>query len=166
MKSAITKLLTTIGILAFVCLVALPLMDSGISQITNSESYSTTVKSMVSLFPIMYAILAIIGIIQIWYQAPVIIYHFKWIIYGERMKRAYRAKFGYDNKGFNEEVDQHILTMRTLDEGATRDINEDWLKRMAKFVEIKWKDLSDEASQEVTGGDDYEEVQDDKTQTL
>lgn len=38
--------------------------------------------------------------------------------------------------------------MRTQGKGDTREIAQEWLKRNANFVEIPWRDLSDEGSQE------------------
>lgn len=73
---------------------------------------------------------------------------FSWLRYGKRMKRAYASKFGYDNSGFNQEVDTRIEIMRTQGKGTTRTLSQDWLKRNAQFVEIPWQDISDEGSQE------------------
>lgn len=73
---------------------------------------------------------------------------FSWKRYGERLKRAYASKFGGANPGFNEEVDLRIAVMRTQGKGETRDMATLWLKNQAKFVEIPWQDLNDEASKE------------------
>lgn len=73
---------------------------------------------------------------------------FSWKRYGERLKRAYASKFGGANPGFNDEVDLRIAVMRTQGKGPTRTIAQDWLKNQAKFVEIPWQDLNDEASRE------------------
>lgn len=60
----------------------------------------------------------------------------RWNDFGNRMKVAYTAKFGGENVEFNKEVDMHINAVRVLSGGATKKIDMDWLKRMAKFVEI------------------------------
>lgn len=60
----------------------------------------------------------------------------RWDSFGNRMKVAYEAKFGYSNSAFNKEVDQHVLAMRALGKGYTKDIDKAWMKRMAKFVEV------------------------------
>mgnify|MGYP001037211450 CR=1 FL=1 len=73
---------------------------------------------------------------------------FNWYDYGKRIKKAYSTKFGYRNPDYEEEVDRHIEVMRTQDEGPTYEVAEDWLKRQAHFVEVGWKDLDYEASQD------------------
>lgn len=73
---------------------------------------------------------------------------FNWRRYGERMKEAYAAKFGYRDPDFETQVDQHIAVMRVSGKGNTRDVSEAWLKDRAKFVEIPWMDIDNEASEE------------------
>lgn len=65
-------------------------------------------------------------------------YYRMWDAFGSRLKEAYSVKFGGENSAFNDEVDMHIKGMKTLGRGYTRKIHKDWLKRMAKFVEIPW----------------------------
>ncbi len=67
-----------------------------------------------------------------------IIRYKRWDAFGNRMKLAYSAKFHGKNPAFNEAVDRHILAVKVLGKGYTKDINIQWLKRMAKFVEIPW----------------------------
>lgn len=61
----------------------------------------------------------------------------KWQIYGQQLKDAYSAKFGGENKGFNEEIDKRILVMQRLRTGFTHTIARDWLKRMESFTEAR-----------------------------
>jgi hypothetical protein len=60
-----------------------------------------------------------------------------WEAYGNRLKEAYSAKFGGENKGFNDEVNNRIVIMQKLKHGFTNTIAYDWLKRMKKFTEAK-----------------------------
>jgi phage shock protein PspC (stress-responsive transcriptional regulator) len=57
--------------------------------------------------------------------------------YADSLKRAYEAKFGYENPAFNEEVDAHIKAVENLRKGYTRAVHRDKLKRLEKFVEVK-----------------------------
>jgi len=59
-----------------------------------------------------------------------------WKAFGNRLKVAYEAKFGYPNPEFNKMVDQHIKIMESMGRGYTKGIAEDWLKQMAKFTEV------------------------------
>jgi hypothetical protein len=60
----------------------------------------------------------------------------RWDSFGNRMKVAYSAKFGGRNPAFDEAVDQHVLAMKSLGKGYTKTIDKEWMKRMAKFVEV------------------------------
>lgn len=57
--------------------------------------------------------------------------------YGDKLKLAYEAKFGYRNPEFDKEIDQHIKVVENLGKGYTRTIHLNKLKRLAKFVEAK-----------------------------
>ena len=61
----------------------------------------------------------------------------EWDEYGQRIKDAYSAKFGGENNGFNDEVNNRIAIMNHNGRGFTRTIAYDWLKRMSKFTEAK-----------------------------
>jgi len=60
-----------------------------------------------------------------------------WEQYGLRLKEAYTAKFGGENKGFNDEVNKRVLVMQKLQHGFTCTVSRDWLQRMKKFTESK-----------------------------
>lgn len=62
--------------------------------------------------------------------------HLKWKAFGNRIKVAYSAKFCGENTAFTEEVDQLILAMESLGNGATKKTQLGRLKRLAKFVEV------------------------------
>jgi len=62
----------------------------------------------------------------------------RWDQFGERMKVAYEAKFGFSSSDFNNQVDSHVKAMRALGKGYTKSVDMDWMKRMAKFVEVPW----------------------------
>lgn len=61
----------------------------------------------------------------------------RWEAYGQRLKNAYEAKYGYKNPAFDEEVDSHIRQMQHLGKGFTRSIAKGWLKRMRRMTEAK-----------------------------
>lgn len=84
-----------------------------------------------------------------------IIRYKKWDAFGNRMKVAYSVKFGGKNPAFSEAVDQHILAVKVLGKGYTKDINIQWLKRMAKFVEIPWAIPEEEKWSEVKKTNSY-----------
>jgi len=84
-----------------------------------------------------------------------IIRYKKWDAFGNRMKVAYSAKFGGKNPAFSEAVGQHITAVKVLGKGYTKDINIQWLKRTAKFVEIPWAIPEEEKWSEVKKTDSY-----------
>jgi Na+(H+)/acetate symporter ActP len=61
----------------------------------------------------------------------------EWEAYGQRLKLAYSAKFGGDNPGFDDEVNQRVRVMQRIRGGFTHTIARDWLRRMEKFTESK-----------------------------
>jgi len=73
----------------------------------------------------------------------------RWDQLGNRMKVAYEAKFGYANEDFNSQVDSHVKAMRALGQGYTKSIDMEWMKRMAKFVEVPWTVPEEEQLAEV-----------------
>lgn len=62
----------------------------------------------------------------------------RWDQLGNRMKVAYEAKFGFVSEEFNSQVDSHVKAMRALGKGYTKSIDMEWMRRMAKFVEVPW----------------------------
>lgn len=89
----------------------------------------------VELLPILLGAVLVLSVFTS-IVTPVITRHLKWRSFGNRMKEAYTAKFGYPNPAFNQEIDQHIKAVETLGKGYTKSIDMDWLKRMAEFTEI------------------------------
>lgn len=78
--------------------------------------------------------------ILMWYMFHDVVYVVDdWDSFGIRLKVAYSAKYGGKNPAFNEEVDRHIATVKALGNGYTRAITMDWLKRVARMVEISFK---------------------------
>lgn len=119
----------------------------------------TMPSSALALIDIMLNILVATGILSVFAGGPAVykyVKYKKWRAFGNRMKEAYTAKFGYPNPGFNEEVDQHIKAMEVLGHGDTKHINEDWLKRMAKFVEIPYVIPEEERLSEVEKTEQYD----------
>lgn len=127
---ALVMLIIGIGGLSFV--------QGEIVKLNANESLSSASKAMANIFPLIFACLVIVSIFSVFYGGQAVYRYLKWKAFGNRMKVAYEAKFGYINTGFNQEVDQHIKAMEVLGKGSTKTINEDWLKRMAKFVEIPY----------------------------
>lgn len=69
------------------------------------------------------------------------VYLKNWEAFGNRLKEAYIAKFGYANSSFDEEIDNHVRIMQTMGKGfemGTKEAAEDWLKRMAHMVEVPY----------------------------
>jgi peptidoglycan/LPS O-acetylase OafA/YrhL len=137
--------------------VGVNLLPSIIKEAESVQDVSPTIKTIVGILPILF-VAVMIACVGAFAFGPGIVRRFKWSLYGDRMKRGYEAKFGHPSKEFNKEVDQHILIMRTMKEDSTTwRLSNEWLRSRAKFVEIPWKDLGDEASEEVKQGSDYEE---------
>jgi hypothetical protein len=57
--------------------------------------------------------------------------------YGERLKLAYEAKFGYREPEFDKEVDSHIKALGVLRRGPTRKWHQKRLEALENFVEAK-----------------------------
>ena len=94
---------------------------------------------VVTVVPIVFACVIIVGIFQYFDSGSVVrkyIRYKRWDSFGNRMKVAYSAKFGGRNPAFDEAVDQHVLAMKSLGKGYTKTIDKQWMKRMAKFVEV------------------------------
>ena len=88
----------------------------------------------------------------------VVEYYLHWNAFGNRLKVAYEAKFGYPNPEFNKEVDQHIKIMESMGKGYVKEIAEDWLKRMAKFVGVPFAVPAEERMSEMDKTLLYENV--------
>lgn len=61
----------------------------------------------------------------------------QWQETGNRIKNAYKSKFGYTNPAFNEEVDRHIDVMLHNSCSLTRSMANGWIKRMKMFTDSK-----------------------------
>jgi hypothetical protein len=107
----------------------------------DTKGWNSALTMIVTTFlPIVFAACIILGLFR-WFirdegPAQHYIRYKKWDSFGNRMKAAYAAKFGGDNPEFDKVVDQHVLAMKTQGKGYTKDIDEQWMKRMAKFVEV------------------------------
>ena len=145
-KGIILKILLCLAIVGGSWFLLGALIES-VADVRDNPEISSTAKGLASVLPLVAVMAVIISIISVWY-VPKVVEHFKWSSFGRRMKRAYAAKFGGENSAFNTDLDYRIKVMRTQGDGHTWTLAEDWLRRMAKFVEIPWKDISDEASQE------------------
>lgn len=137
-----------------------PMIDAATSDaIANAEAQGTEIPAaqlaIMDSLPVIFGVAVLIGAFAYLVSpagAP-IRERFKWAPYGRRLKRAYHAKYGYENPAFDDEVDNRIRVMRVQGKGHTRTIASDWLKRISKMVEVPFKDLTDEGSQEVLEGD-------------
>jgi hypothetical protein len=109
----------------------------GITESVPTDNMTTTEAALITqVIPTMMPIAIILGMFAVIGGGIAVVHYLKWNSFGERMKAAYAAKFGGENKEFNSEVDMHINAMKALGSGQTKSVNMDWLKRMAKFVEI------------------------------
>jgi len=102
----------------------------------NVTQASPAVSTLLGMIPIMYVIATILVVFGLITGTVEVMKILKWSAFGNRMKVAYSAKFGGDNPGFDEEVDAHIKAVKALGKGFTKSVDMDWLKKMAKFVEI------------------------------
>lgn len=107
------------------------------------EGGGTTASLITNVVPILFAVSVIIVVIRGMGVDKGDEAGFSWRDYGERLKKAYTAKFGGDNPGFESEVDYRIKLMVDTDKGYHREVAKDWLKRMSKFVAIDWLSLED-----------------------
>jgi hypothetical protein len=139
MKSPIGKIVGVLFI-AIVGVFAVVMVQDTINSQLPADASAPIKALFADMGPLMGVITVIAMFVAIFggYKVVQYIRTKKWADFGNRMKAAYTAKFGYENTGFNEEVDQHIAVMHTLGKGYTKSLNEDWLKRMAKFVEIPY----------------------------
>ncbi len=156
MARLITKLV--VGLFGFVGIV----WFTGSVDTSQQPSFA---KAMLDIAPIVFALgLVIMVFAELGGVDHVVRYH-KWAAFGNRLKTAYTAKFGYPNPAFNDEVDQHIRVMRTMrkhTEALTKELSEDWLKRAARMVEVPYvipseEHWSEEAKTEQFDGTDPQE---------
>jgi len=104
---------------------------------------SSSIQTVVGILPIIYATIIVLGLTA-WIASDgpeKVKSYLNWRAFGNRMKEAYASKFGGKNPAFNQEVDMHIKAVRTLSKGRnnyTKDLNIDWLKSRAQFVEIEF----------------------------
>lgn len=110
----------------------------GLIANTDTTGMSEANKAILGLSPIVLAIIIIVCAFSIFFAGQAIIRYLKWRDFGNRMKSAYVAKFGYPNPAFDKEIDAHVLAMEALGKGYTKSLDKDWLKRMASFVEVPW----------------------------
>ena len=131
--------------IAFICSVIVVsifiyLRTRNIILVLVVENISTIIFAALGFIPIyIVALFVLVSLAQFWRYgysgSDVIVYEES---YADSLKRAYEAKFGYSNPAFNEEVDSHIKAVENLRKGYTRAVHRDKLKRLEKFVEVKW----------------------------
>lgn len=119
----------------------MPFITSSTNAIAGNSDYSPGIQAMASTMPIMYTVIVILctfnsimGYSRNTIEESVDDY---WVMYGNRLKLAYASKFGYENNGFNQEVDQRVGVMMNNGAGFTRGLAKNWLKRMHRFTESK-----------------------------
>lgn len=128
---------------AVLCLIvgaiAIILMN-GILSSQDMSTYPATTRAVSSLLPLTAVMMVIVSIFRSLGKdtSEEIAMQIDWVKYGERMKLAYTAKFGGENKGFNDEVDARIKILVNTDRGFSRQLAKDWVHRMSNFVEIEW----------------------------
>ena len=115
------------------------MLSDAIANLDTSEMTSAE-KGIIEVLPIVFSAVVIVGVVSGFYGVKAVVKYKRWTDFGIRMKKAYSAKFGGENPGFNEEVDLRINIMRALKPNSrSKVIAEDWLKRMSAFVEIDFK---------------------------
>ncbi len=114
------------------------LLLNSVQSINGDPAMLSSTKFAASVLSFAYVVLVIGSIIGVFRHGVEIVRYYKWSAFGNRLKIGYVAKFGYSNPAFNDEVDNHIRTMRVMvkTEQGTRKLAEDWLKRMAHMVEV------------------------------
>ena len=114
----------------------------------DTSEMPTWASSMLEIIPIVFAVTVVLGTFAYISgdEETVVVGPIKkyvrikrWDQFGTRLKVAYKAKFGYSNPAFSQRVDELILSMRaTSNKSLTYKQNEDALKRLSRFVEVKF----------------------------
>ncbi len=116
------------AIVGVVAVVVIQALTGSIDQ----TGWGAAEKGFMDVIPIVIAASAILGTFAFIGGGPAAVTYIRykrWEQFGIRLKLAYEAKFGYSNPAFNEEVDCLVLT---------KEQNESRLKRLARFVEVKF----------------------------
>ena len=130
------------AITGIICLIVIETLINSIDTTGWNSAVTTFVSTLV---PIIMASTVVMGVFKMFagdddmetIENKGYFKRYKiWGDFGNRLKAGYVAKFGYSNSAFDEDVDMHISAMRALGKGTTKTINEEWIKRMAKFVEV------------------------------
>lgn len=130
-----------VAFLALLSFALFPIVNKSVDDITSNDNYSSAVKSMAGVLPLVFMFALILGGGILVFGGMAVVRYLNWNAFGNRLKLAYTAKFGGENPQFNEAVDQHIQIVRTLSLGTetgTKKMAEEWLKRMAHMVEVKF----------------------------
>lgn len=133
----------------FLCKYMIDATDIISSFEVKSSPYSQeTMALAMSLIEVMPIVFGVVLSIQAFYTVGKdskgeMVEIVDWGRYGDRIKLAYAAKFGGENKGFNEEVDARIRILVDTDKGWTRQLAKDWIYRMSKFTDLKWLKMKD-----------------------
>ena len=122
--------------------ISLVVVQTLISELDISE-WNGGLKGLIDMLPIVMWACVVLSVFSAFVGGPAAVTYVrykKWEQFGIRLKVAYEAKFGYSNPAFNEEVDSLVLSMRSHSkgEGSAKEQNEGRLKRLARFVEVKF----------------------------
>jgi hypothetical protein len=149
------KKICNIFMIGIFAVIVITVINSEIASIPTDNMTSleaALITTLPVMTPVAYALL-LVGVIA---GAGVVVTKIlRWNDFGNRMKVAYTAKFGGENIEFNKEVDMHINAVKVLGNGFTKNIDIDWLKRMAKFVEIPFVIPEEEQRSEEEKTRDY-----------
>ena len=104
----------------------------------DTSTWPPMIQQIWNFMPVMYVLAGVVSLLQLFMAGQEYVRIRKWKDFGNRLKLAYAAKFGGENKAFNDEVDAHIKVMRVMSKGYTKSLDEDWLKRMSRFVEVEY----------------------------
>jgi hypothetical protein len=118
--------------------VAVTIVDS-VLQGTGLSYASSSEKAVLDTLPVVIGVVGFAGMFASLTTREVVERMKKWRDFGERLKVAYEAKYGYRNTAFDEEVDRHVLVMRAITGGRySKSLSETWLKRVAHMVEVSY----------------------------
>jgi len=125
-----------VGITQFVVGLSATVCVSWLLDSMDTSDWAPGVKSIAGILPAVLIITVVLSTMGMITGGTMIYRHLKWKAFGNRIKVAYSAKFCGENTAFTEEVDQLILAMESLGNGATKKTQLGRLKRLAKFVEV------------------------------
>lgn len=137
--------------------IVLSVISKIILEGTDLSSIPTIQQNLLEVAPAVPAAVGVIATMGALIGAEPLVRTLKWNTLGNRIKEAYKAKFGYENLEFNKEVDLHIKAVKALGRGYTKSLDTDWLKIMCSFVEVPFIVPEEEKIPEVNKTEKFSE---------